>query len=240
VRLLRLPLLQWAWLAGALTATMVTVAVMEHDRWRVGFDGFPRAAVRELALGALFASVLIGAADACVEASTGLRHFWLGRFPWGELFGVYVPAAVHEELVFRGYPYQKLRSLNRPFAIAATALIFAAMHLGNHGITAIALANLVCAGVLLALCYERYRRLWLPIGLHLTWNLLSGPILGYDVSGFVPGESLLVTRGRGPVWLTGGEFGIEGSIWIVVVELVGIVLLLLNARRSHERIQERT
>ena len=34
-------------------------------------------------------------------------------FPWIELASVYLPAVFHEELAFRGYLFQKLRSVNR-------------------------------------------------------------------------------------------------------------------------------
>ncbi len=112
------------------------------------------------------------------------------------------------------------------------------MHGANNGLTAVAFANLLLAGVLLALAYERYGRLWFPIGLHLAWNLLCGPILGYDVSGYIPERSVLTTRGKGAPLLTGGIFGIEGSIWIVLVEVAGIALLLLNARRTKQRVEE--
>jgi membrane protease YdiL (CAAX protease family) len=227
--LLRLPLMQWAWLAGGAAATVLTISVAEHGRWRVGFSGPPLAAVRELLLGAMFAAVLVLAADALVRASSLVWHPWRGTFPSLELLAVYMPAVLHEELVFRGYPFQKLRTLHRPSALGGTSLVFAGMHVGNHGITGLAFTNLVLAGLLLALAYERYGRLWLPIGLHLAWNLLCGPVLGYGVSGYVPASSLFMTEGGGAPWLTGGAFGIEGSVWIALVEIVGIAVL---ARKS--------
>ena len=85
--------------------------------------------------------------------------------------------------------------------------------------------------MLLALSYERYARLWFPIGIHLAWNILSGPILGYPVSGFVAAESVLRTAISGPLWLAGGNFGIEGSVWMGVAEVGGIVWLMNAERR---------
>ena len=61
------------------------------------------------------------------------------------------------------------------------------------------MANLILAGVLLALAYERYERLWFPIGIHIAWNVASGPILGYDVSGYVPSQTVLRTIGTANV-----------------------------------------
>jgi membrane protease YdiL (CAAX protease family) len=238
MRLAGLPLMQWAWLFGGVTATVLTIATAERGHWQLGLSGPPRRAASELLLGGAFAAVLILAADGLVLATTSLHHLWRGLFPWRELLAVYVPAAVHEELVFRGYPYQRLRTLGRGPAIAVSSLVFAALHLGNRGITPPAVVNLILGGVLLALAFERYGRLWFPIGLHLTWNLLSGPVLGYDVSGFVPEATLLTARGSGPWWLTGGTFGIEGSVWMALAEVAGIAVLLLNARRISSRTQE--
>lgn len=229
---------QWAWLTGGVAATLLTISVCEHGRWRIGLEAGARIAARELLLGAAFAVVLVLAADGLVLATTALRHARGNGFPWLELIAVYAPAAVHEELVFRGYPFQRLRTLSRPVAIGVTSLVFAAMHGANNGLTVVAFANILLAGLLLALAYERYGRLWFPIGLHLAWNLLCGPILGYDVSGYVPERSVMTTHGNGAPLLTGGIFGIEGSIWIVLVEVAGVALLLLNARRTKRIVQE--
>jgi membrane protease YdiL (CAAX protease family) len=233
LRLARISSLPWAWLAGGAAATFLTILTAEHGHWSLGFAAPPRFVVIELLLGAFFAVLLVSAADGLVLLTTSLHHGWGSGFPWLELVAVYLPAAVHEELVFRGYPYQKLRTLNRPVAILLMAVVFAAMHAGNRGMTPIAFTNLLLAGVLLTLAYERYRRLWLPIALHLVWNLLCGPILGYDVSGYIPTASVLTTRGAGAPWLTGGIFGIEGSVWILVVELGGIAFLAAEFPRSN-------
>jgi membrane protease YdiL (CAAX protease family) len=151
-------------------------------------------------------------------------------FPWIELIAVYLPAVFHEELLFRGYPFQKIWREHRVVAVLFSSFVFAALHAGNDAFSILAMANLFFAGILLALAYGRYERLWFPIGIHLGWNLLSGPILGYNVSGYVSSESVLRTTGRGSPWLTGGLFGIEGSVWVVVVELAGIALLLPRRR----------
>ena len=217
---------QWVSLLSVCAATFGTIAILEHGVWPLGIFVPPRLAVREMLLGCGFAVLLIGAADGLVMLTTRMRHVAGNGFPWIELAAVYLPAVFHEELLFRGYLFQKLWRRHRLGAVLFTSLMFAALHADNTAVSLLAMANLFFAGVLLALAYVRYERLWFPIGIHLGWNLLSGPILGYNVSGYIPGESVLRTVGRGAPWLTGGLFGIEGSVWIVVVELAGIALLL--------------
>lgn len=228
---------QWAALVAAVAATLASIQLSEHGRWRLGLAAPPLTAARELLLGAAVAVVIIGGCDLLIVASTDLRHVRGGGFPWPELLAVYLPAAFHEELLFRGYAYQKIRTFYRAGAIVFTSLVFAALHGGNSGVSALALVNLALAGVLLAFAYEVFERLWLPIGLHTAWNLVSGPVIGYNVSGYVSQRTVLVTRGYGPVWLTGGKFGIEGSVWMAVVEIVAIVLLARWRRNAECRMQ---
>jgi membrane protease YdiL (CAAX protease family) len=217
---------QWVSLFSVCAATVGTIGILEHDAWPLGLFVRPALAVREMLFGCGFAVLLIGAADGLVMLTTRLRHVAGNGFPWLELVAVFLPAVFHEELLFRGYPFQKIWRTHRLGAVLFSSIVFAALHAGNNAVSLLAMANLVLAGILLALAYARYERLWFPIGIHFAWNLLSGPILGYNVSGYVPGESVFRTAGRGAPWLTGGLFGIEGSVWIMVVELAGIALLL--------------
>ncbi len=225
---------QWVTLIAVSVATIATAAILEGGHWRLGLFVPPRLAVRECLLGCGAAVLLIAAADGLVLLTTRLRHVAGNGFPWFELIAVYLPAVFHEELLFRGYPFQKLWRMNRLVAVAFTSIVFAALHGGNNAVSGLAMINLFLAGILLALAYARYERLWFPIGIHLAWNLLSGPILGYNVSGFVANETVFRTVGRGTPWLTGGLFGIEGSVWIGIVELAGVALLLRGSRVSRE------
>jgi hypothetical protein len=81
------------------------------------------------------------------------------------------------------------------------------------------------------LAYERYQRLWFPIGIHFVWNVLSGPILGYGVSGYVAETAVFRTIGSGPLLVTGGAFGIEGSVWMAAAELGGIFWLARGLKK---------
>jgi len=216
---------QWVALIAVIGATAFTIQAMEGGRWQLGIFVPPRMAARDLVLGIAFAAAVIAIADVMIVATSSLRHVRGSGLSAVELLAVFIPAAIHEELRFRGYLFQKMRIWNRGAAIAISSVIFAALHAGNHGITAVAIVNLILAGVLLALAYERFLRLWFPIGIHLAWNLLSGPVLGYGVSGYAARATLFRTADSGPGWITGGAFGIEGSAWMAVVELGGIFLL---------------
>ncbi|HVR38817.1 MAG TPA: CPBP family intramembrane glutamic endopeptidase [Thermoanaerobaculia bacterium] len=239
MRVVTLP--QWAALISVVVATAVMIPWWESSRWNLGLETRPLIATRELILGAAFAIALIGTCDLLIVLTTDVRHAAGTGFPWRELVLVFIPAAVHEELLFRGYPFQKLYRWKPAFAIVFVAFVFSAFHIRNKGIDALPLLNIFLGGILLGLAYARFERLWFPIGLHLAWNLMSGPILGHEVSGYVQAESVAITIERGPEWLTGAEFGIEGSAWMTAVEIAAIVVLASNiiARRRVSSAQHR-
>jgi len=63
---------------------------------------------------------------------------------------------------------------------------------------------------------------------------MSGPILGHEVSGYEAMQTLFVEVGEGAEVLTGGEFGVEGSVWMTVVEGCGIGALWGRGKTSAE------
>jgi membrane protease YdiL (CAAX protease family) len=225
---------QWAALLSVTVATVLVIIVWEQRRFNIGFIVPVRVAIREGLAGAAFAILLILACDVLVLLFSNLRQSRAAGFSVRDLIAVFIPAALHEELAFRGYVYQKLREWSRGVAITISSIVFALLHGGNNGASVLAIVNIVVAGVMLALAYERYRRLWFPIGIHFAWNLLSGPILGFPVSGFVARSTLFRVTGSGPALVTGGSFGIEASVCMTVLEILGIIWLLKNVRVAKE------
>ena len=217
-------------LLAVVVATTATVGVVERWRWNLGLLIRPDIALRELLLGSAGGAALIGLCALLVTFTTDLRHLPGEGFPWIELVVVFVPAALHEELLFRGYVFQKLHQWNRAGAIGFVSAVFAVVHWGNANASGLGLMNIFLGGVLLSLAYERYCRLWFPIGIHLAWNLMTGPVLGHEVSGYESLRTVFVETGSGPVWLTGGEFGIEGSIWMTLVEMAAIAVLVRTGK----------
>ena len=229
---LRLPWYQWSNLLAVSVATYLSILILERGQWSLGLFVRPGLATREFVIGLVWGVALIGLCAIAVVLMTEVRHGPGRGFPWRELAGIFIPAVLHEELLFRGYPFQKLAAWNRTVAVVVVAVVFAGLHGNNSAVTLLALANIFLGGILLGLAYLRYGRLWFPIGLHLAWNLMTGPILGHEVSGYRSVESVLTESGHGPWWLSGGEFGIEGSVVMTAVELAGILLLWRNIRRA--------
>ncbi|MEU8415943.1 CPBP family intramembrane glutamic endopeptidase [Amycolatopsis japonica] len=147
------------------------------------------------------------------------------------IMAVQLGAAVTEELLFRGLLLQGLERLGGSwFALVSTAVLFGAIHLANPGATLwTGFAIAIEAGVLLGATFLWLRSVWAAVGLHFAWNTTVG-LLGLPVSGHAsPG--LLIARPTGPELVTGGQFGIEGSIVPVVVSLLLAVPMLIAAHK---------
>jgi uncharacterized protein len=139
--------------------------------------------------------------------------------------------AVGEEVLTRGYPFHALqRRYNGIVAIVTTSVVFSIMHAANPSVTVFALVNIFLAGIWLGAARILSGGLWLPIGMHLSWNFVLGNVLGYPVSGIVE-ASVLRTNAQGPLWITGGYFGPEGGMIVTVVLVAGTLALLHPALR---------
>jgi len=148
--------------------------------------------------------------------------------------GMMCAVAVAEEVLFRGVILQLLqRRFGTWIALAGSAVLFGLFHLLNPDATlwgAVAIA--VEAGMMLGAAFVATRSLWLPIGLHLGWNVALAAIFGTVTSGSDVQGALLTAVTHGPVWLTGGEFGPEASLIAVVACSVVTTLLLVWAHRN--------
>jgi len=151
---------------------------------------------------------------------TGAVSAEIGAFDWINLLGflaLFLLISIHEEVIFRGY-VTSLLAQNMHFipALIISALIFAAVHIGNADFTWMGFGSIFFGGYVLGILYLKYQNLYLPIGMHWFWNYYHGNILGFDVSGLdVP--AMLSLQMNGADWFTGGEFGLEGSIVTVIL-----------------------
>ncbi len=136
--------------------------------------------------------------------------------------------AASEETLFRGYILQTfLRSGHAQFAVAMTAFLFASVHFANPDFSGLSWLNTLIAGIWFAVAYVKTRDLWFPIGIHLAWNWLQGPIFGISVSGISGFASAPLFRAAdtGPAWLTGGNYGIEGGLACTLALILSMVTI---------------
>jgi hypothetical protein len=140
-------------------------------------------------------------------------------------------AAMQEETVFRGYPFQRLEDATGP--IAATllmAFVFASAHTFNPGANWLSTTVTFLSGIVFATAYLRTRALWLPFGIHLGWNATLGLLFGLPVSGLNNFATVLTGNTVGPLWLTGGGYGVESSYLGLIAMLVALPIVFSITR----------
>lgn len=140
-------------------------------------------------------------------------------------FIVFLAVGFYEELLSRGYRLQNFEEgAGAPVAVLVSSLIFALEHLQNPNAWWGAVVGITAAGIFLAFGYLRTRQLWLPIGLHIGWNVFEGLVFGFPVSGLnLPG--LIVAQVDGPKYFTGGAFGPEAGLVLLPALLLGTLLV---------------
>jgi hypothetical protein len=141
-----------------------------------------------------------------------------------------------EEVLNRGILLPELEArLGTWVAVVASSFVFA----GYHAVltadpTPVALGVIFAASVLLAGAYLLTRSLWLPVAIHAGWNFTQGAVFGIQVSGNDAGPvAYLAGETAGPTWLTGGAYGLEGSlVTLSVVTVAAAVPVWLVYRRG--------
>jgi membrane protease YdiL (CAAX protease family) len=145
--------------------------------------------------------------------------------------------AITEELIFRGMVVREWAvKMDWPLAALIGGLYFGAVHIFPflsqvspfQGVW-IMISGLV-AGMLFVVMYIRSKSLWLPIGFHFGWNLCLQLFLGTTLSGQEANFGLFRTELSGPLFLTGGEFGIESSVVTYFVYGVVAIFILKYSR----------
>jgi hypothetical protein len=162
-----------------------------------------------------------------VQLWTAPRAFWLLGL---SLLTLAVATLAHTLGVF-GYAFQRLIEATGPVRATIVLVTLAAVHtalaptaFGTPGGVRIVVA--VLSALLLCLCWFRTHGLWLGWGLHLAWAASTGVLFGLPLGGDVSYASVVDTRTRGPLWLTGGSYGPAAAIVSIVLLVAAIPILV--------------
>lgn len=178
--------------------------------------------------GALVLATLLGTASWVPDGGTAAA--WGGSV--GKTVALLAPAALAEEIIFRGVPLVLLATaFGRWPAMIGISALFALAHIGNPSVTTLGLMNIALAGIWLGLAFFAPGGIWTAFGAHLGWNgtlaALDAPVSGLPFRipwiDFAPG---------GPSWITGGMFGPEGGIVATLAIAIASGILLTRNRRG--------
>jgi membrane protease YdiL (CAAX protease family) len=167
-----------------------------------------------VAVGVFLVAGLIGGWDRIVGVAAPL--VLVGNLALGVV--LFALVGVAEELSSRGCLFALVaRWLGLPAAWVISVAIFGLLHGGNPGATPVALVGVALAGVVFAFTLLRTGTLWLPIAFHLSWDWAETSLYGFPDSGQPPASALqLQIDPTAPEWATGGTFGPEASVFVIV------------------------
>ena len=144
-------------------------------------------------------------------------------------------ASIFEEFIFRGVLFRILEQhVGTLKSLLFVSILFGAVHIFNEGSGPLIFVSAALIGALWCGVYVLSRNIWV-VGLHhAAWNLAifsSGiPLSGVEeFAGKAPIESTY----HGPLLMTGGAFGPEGSIITLVVVPACLWLVLRWARQKN-------
>lgn len=225
---------------------VITLSIPIARRWldRRSFTSlglhWDRQAARDLVVGLCLPVLMIGGIF-LMELAFG----WLevDGFAWQKfspivilretaLIGlIFILVGWQEELLTRGYWLVNLsEGVGMPLAVILTSVVFAVGHAVNPNSSWVSTLGLVLAGLFFAYAFLATRQLWLPIGLHIAWNFMEGPIFGFPVSGITDFLPLIQHTDRGPALITGGAFGPEAGLIQIPALLLGVLIIHFYTR----------
>ncbi|HYC87311.1 MAG TPA: CPBP family intramembrane glutamic endopeptidase [Chryseosolibacter sp.] len=152
--------------------------------------------------------------------------------------------SVGEELFFRSFLFYLVLESLRPLrkktltsALTASIIVstlFGLAHYSNESASILSTTNLVIDGLMLAVPFLLTGRLGMSIGIHFCWNLLQGAVFGAGISGTSAKVSVIkvVTSDN---LLTGGAFGPEGSILILLLDAIAVGLVFLWSKTQKQK-----
>lgn len=152
----------------------------------------------------------------------------------GLYFIGFLVQGMSEEFIFRGYLMTTIGARHNPIiAIVINAVGFSLAHLTNPGFNLLVFFNLALFGAFASVYMLYFDDIWGVCAIHSIWNFTQGSFYGISVSGSGNTESVFRTSAvSSSVLLTGGDFGIEGSIITTLVLGAGTVIILYKMSRQ--------
>jgi uncharacterized protein len=246
------PAYPWITMISVWCGIALALRVVDQRSWDdlgLAFPSWhPRLMMRGLLLGALalvgtvallwISRTLTFESVAAINGATqqGAAAWWATAL---RLTALLAPAALWEELLFRGYLWTVTAdAAGLRVARITTACAFGLVHVMNPGATALSTLLVVIAGVALGAVREWTNSLaatWLA---HLAWNWVMAVVVHMPVSGVAFDTPLYRAVVTGPTWWTGGSWGPEGGGAALLV--LGSAVWLAYRPREFRPLQPRS
>lgn len=199
------------------------------------FGFFGRRKFRDYTKGVIIGLLLLSVSFVVVASSSKANIVYAFNFNIYSVLsilsvlGFFLIQGASEEIFMRGWFMQSIAVRHWPWlGIVLSTVIFTVLHAANPNLNTVAVVNLFLIGLFLAILALYDENLWGACGFHSAWNFTMNSVYGVQVSGNkLTGETIMQTTFEGNDLITGGAFGLEGSIVVTVIIFIATVLLIV-------------
>lgn len=199
-----------------------------------------RHAVREYLLGAAVGIVMISAA-ALLAMAFGAYRYTAAKPDWGVIIlfmlGYFFQGMSEEVLCRSCFMVSLARRNNVWLAILISSVMFALLHIFNPGFGVISFVNILLCGAFFAVYFLKRGSIWGACAIHSFWNFFQGNFFGISVSGTGGSDAVSVLNCEAissSKILTGGDFGVEGSVFCTVVMAAALLIMIFVVEPKKE------
>lgn len=149
--------------------------------------------------------------------------------------GAFMVQGAMEEILTRGFLMNSLlKKTSKITAIFISSGVFTILHFNSFpknelAIGTIGTINLLLVSLLFSIYVLKKGNIWMAAAAHSTWNFVIAVVCGINLSGteVMPSIFKFLTTGRSNI-LNGGDYGIEASIFVTGILLIGISYEMLK------------
>jgi membrane protease YdiL (CAAX protease family) len=224
-------------MAATLVVTIIFTKIIEKGKLKIRVFG---NTLKDSVLGVSLGCIWFGIS---ILVLTAAGSFHLGNKNTVTHLGVWVLAVllnvIMQEYLVRGYLFQLLKEkCNTTISVIVTTIIFTAMHPGAIEAGIIPVFNVVTMSLFVSALLIYTKNLLSPIIVHFIWNTVGGIFIGgVSLAGDYP--SIWNSAFSGNVLISGGSVKIEGSIVVLVVNLILIAIVSFFTVRKNKMISNR-
>lgn len=154
------------------------------------------------------------------------------------LFGLLLVAAFIEDLFFRGIIVRECENWLGTNVTLVIGMLFELDHMFNPNANVFSFFFILIWGFTMSMLFVYTKRIWLPFFFHVGWNFAQ-PFYGSNLTGLDDMGSIIQAKFNGPELFTGGDVGVEDSIFTGVFLLLIGVTLYFRAMKEGKIIKRR-
>jgi hypothetical protein len=110
------------------------------------------------------------------------------------------------------------------------SLLFAFARVVQNGAPRSAAFLAFLASIVFSIAWLRTHALWLAWGMRFGWTASMGILFGLPVSGSTDLSTVIQTTAIGRNWLTGGDYGPEAALFLLLALTGGLFVLIRTTR----------